>query len=108
MPEGRDERKGSLAVKTWVTSILVAWLGWVCVARADGANFPDEGRTVWILTGQRPAFPVQTGVLAWELYRQAFLIAARNGLGLETRDESLREWRQLPPSAGRFAHIARW
>jgi tetratricopeptide (TPR) repeat protein len=52
---------------------------------------------IWLGVGQRPPQPVQTGLLSWELYRQAVLIAARDGLGLQTRDESLREWLAATP-----------
>jgi hypothetical protein len=37
------------------------------------------------------------GQITQEIYRQALLIAARDELGLQTRDESLREWRTMSP-----------
>jgi tetratricopeptide (TPR) repeat protein len=37
------------------------------------------------------------GMIVQELFRQAVLIAARDGMGLQTRDASLREWRGKPP-----------
>ncbi len=36
-------------------------------------------------------------MIAQELFRQAVLIAARDGMGLQTRDASLREWHGKPP-----------
>jgi tetratricopeptide (TPR) repeat protein len=52
----------------------------------------SDKSTVCLDVGQWPPAPTRTGLLAAEIYRQAFLIAARDGLGLPTRDGSLREW----------------
>jgi tetratricopeptide (TPR) repeat protein len=68
---------------------------------ADLSIMPHKRPAVWLTIGERPAYPTQTPLLSWELYRQAMLIAARDGLGLATRDESLREWKtgMLPSEA---------
>ncbi len=74
------------------------------VAGASAADSPEaehKSPAVWLSVGERPPYPTQTPLLSWELYRQAMLIAARDGLGLATRDESLREWKtgRLPSEA---------
>ncbi len=48
--------------------------------------------------GQRPPAPTNLGLMAWEVYRQSLLIAARDELGLQTRDDSLREWEGNTPA----------
>ncbi len=70
----------------------------VATAVADAPTASPGHNVVWLAVGQRQAYPKHYGLLAWELYRQAWLIAARDGLGLQTRDQSLREWRDDPPA----------
>ena len=56
-------------------------------------------RVFYLLTKTNPEdAPAPVSPLAREVYRQALLIAARDGAGLQTRDGSLREWGQAPPS----------
>jgi tetratricopeptide (TPR) repeat protein len=69
------------------------------VAPIAGYDAPPRthGSALWLQTNDQPeAFPYQ-GIIAQELFRQAVLIAARDGLGLQTRDASLREWRGTSP-----------
>jgi hypothetical protein len=56
-----------------------------------------RGNYIWL--GPDQALPDQPGILNRELYRQALLIAGREGLGLQTRDSSLREWDDAPDQA---------
>jgi tetratricopeptide (TPR) repeat protein len=58
-----------------------------------------RGQVVWLAanTGKQPFF--FTGLTIQEIFRQALLITARDEMGLQTRDASLREWRGDPPSA---------
>ncbi len=66
-------------------------------AGAPAANQQNQTSAIWLRTveisGKTPV-----GRLRRELFRQALLIAARDGLGIQTRDESLREWRGDPPA----------
>ena len=60
---------------------------------ADADKAFEKPRALYLLTQQNPQdVPAARPVLARELMRQALLIAARDGLGLQTRDQSLREW----------------
>jgi tetratricopeptide (TPR) repeat protein len=55
----------------------------------------------YLLTAKNPEnIRTRLPLFERELYRQALLIAARDGMGLQTRDESLREWRVLPAAQG--------
>jgi tetratricopeptide (TPR) repeat protein len=69
-----------------------------CESAASADSPAPDKSVVWLNVGQRPGYPARIGLLSWEIYRQAFLIAARDGLGLQTRDESLREWGTPPPA----------
>ncbi|MCY3023469.1 MAG: hypothetical protein NTW87_31200, partial [Planctomycetota bacterium] len=63
---------------------------------------PGQAPNVVLLTCQAPdtnESGAETGILVRELFRQAFLIAARDGLGLATRDGALREPLPQPASA---------
>ena len=81
--------RGAFCTVFWAALILIA-----CNAvAADQPAGTQKSSAVWLTVGERPPYPTSTPMLAWELYRQAMLIAARDGLGLATRDESLREWK---------------
>src|ERR1700722_10392065 len=56
-----------------------------------------DNSVVWLTETNDPKQDSHGGLLGRELFRQSFLIAARDGLGLQTRDQSLREWRGDPP-----------
>jgi tetratricopeptide (TPR) repeat protein len=56
-----------------------------------------HGRAIWLAASQDKYHFRYCGMIAQELFRQAVLIAARDSLGLQTRDASLREWRGTPP-----------
>ncbi len=80
----------------WI-SILIA--GLFChnpiTATADTGTDKADTSQVVVLTTQRTAASrdrVENRILMRELVRQAVLIAARDGLGLSTRDMSLREF----------------
>ncbi|MDP9173196.1 MAG: hypothetical protein M3O30_04925 [Planctomycetota bacterium] len=66
-------------------------------ALADNATTQSSPPTVVYLKIAKTNPPVMT-LFAREIWRQAFLIAARDGLGMQTRDDSLREWRGKPPA----------
>jgi tetratricopeptide (TPR) repeat protein len=74
-----------------IIAIMLLALGAVRNAYADRTP-------VWLMYTDRPAEPGCCGLLSRELFRQAVLIAARDQLGLQTRDESLREWLDGPPT----------
>ena len=69
---------------------------------AVAADLPAPGavgRVVWLASGNAPKVDPPITLLDRELFRQAVLIAARDGLGCQTRDESLREWKEAPPAS---------
>jgi hypothetical protein len=73
-------------------------------ARAQAGDAPAENRAnaVVALTAQEPASGkprINAGLLIRELGRQALLIAARDDLGLSTRDAALREPLSADPGA---------
>jgi tetratricopeptide (TPR) repeat protein len=57
-----------------------------------------RGNVIWLAenTGKSPFY--FSGLTIREIFRQSLLIAARDEMGLQTRDASLREWRGAPPS----------
>jgi tetratricopeptide (TPR) repeat protein len=57
-----------------------------------------RGNVLWLQANQAKYPYCYKGMIARELFRQAVLIAARDGLGLQTRDASLREWHGEPAS----------
>jgi hypothetical protein len=66
------------------------------VAGSDGKS----PAALYLQTAKNPdGVSTPLSLLGRELYRQALLIAARDGLGLQTRDESLREWSGAAPAA---------
>ncbi|HET6248966.1 MAG TPA: hypothetical protein VFE47_14815, partial [Tepidisphaeraceae bacterium] len=60
----------------------------------------DKSSTaLYLLTKKNPEnLHTPTSLLEREIYRQALLIAARDGVGVQTRDESLREWHGDAPA----------
>src|SRR5580704_4702977 len=59
------------------------FLLWTATARSWAAQSdtqPSDG-AVYLDLGTRPAYPVQTGLIAWEIFRQSVLLAARDDLG---------------------------
>jgi hypothetical protein len=56
-----------------------------------------HGPAIWLQTNQQTEAPQYKGLISQELFRQAVLITARDTLGLQTRDASLREWRGSSP-----------
>ncbi len=62
---------------------------------ADSPAQP-RGNVVWLQANEAQEGYFYKGLLARELFRQSLLIAARDELGLETRDGSLREWHVDP------------
>jgi tetratricopeptide (TPR) repeat protein len=86
-------------------------LGWILLGIAisllktnltgadDPATAPSpDSKTLW-LDNATFTKKLDSGRLQRELFRQAVLIAARDGLGLSTRDQALREWREEPPAS---------
>ncbi|HEX4124468.1 MAG TPA: hypothetical protein VHY37_07055, partial [Tepidisphaeraceae bacterium] len=71
-------------------ALLLAMLSTAAWADPVDQAAPAAPRVVYLLTDENPG-PGLPAPLERELYRQAFLIAARDGLGLQTRDQSLRE-----------------
>ena len=66
----------------------------------SGAEAASAPGTFYLLTSRNPeGVRTHLPLLDRELFRQGLLIAARDGLGMQTRDESLREW-AAPPAAG--------
>jgi tetratricopeptide (TPR) repeat protein len=65
------------------------------VAEADGPSRP-RGNVIFLKANNAMCFYCYGGLISRELLRQAILIAARDQLGLETRDASLREWQANP------------
>jgi len=64
---------------------------------ASGGAEAGKSEAFYLLTVRNPeTIKTRIPLFERELYRQALLIAARDGLGLQTRDESLREWSVLP------------
>jgi tetratricopeptide (TPR) repeat protein len=82
-------------------AFVMALTAAACCLAGDASTQPTTAHgataTIWLLKGDRPAHNLHISLLAWELYRQAVLVAARDELGMQTRDESLREWRASPP-----------
>jgi tetratricopeptide (TPR) repeat protein len=69
------------------------------IAAASPTTQPADVRSAIGLRSCTVSGTMNVGQLRRELFRQAVLIAARDGLGMETRDESLRQpLEQLPPS----------
>jgi hypothetical protein len=87
-------RQSFISYRVWVALVVGCWhclLAGSCLA-ADPDTQPSPGSTVYLDLRDRPPYPIQTGLIAWELFRQSVLIATRDQLGLQTRDASLREW----------------
>jgi tetratricopeptide (TPR) repeat protein len=63
-------------------------------------NVPDRthGSVLYLDVDRSSVNFSHRGRIAGEMLRQAMLIAARDELGLQTRDGSLREWRDTPPA----------
>jgi hypothetical protein len=61
-----------------------------------------HGGVVWLKPNGADLFE-QNGLIAEELFRQAVLIAARDEMGMQTRDAGLREWEGKAPSGNAIA-----
>jgi len=71
---------------------------WALLLPPAATAAPAGNAAIWFTSSDTPMQKSHAGLLPRELVRQALLIAARDQLGLETRDESLREWRGDPPA----------
>ena len=69
------------------------------MALTQGSPVVSRGDVVWLAPNHAQYEYCYKGLIARELYRQAVLLAARDELGLQTRDSSLREWRTTPDAA---------
>lgn len=96
---GRQSQQANWLAWTAVWPAALAWLlnlglaSKAAAADESAATGAEAGGVVWLLKGS--FFDKEheySPLLSRELCRQALLIAARDELGLQTRDESLREW----------------
>src|SRR5579883_2281849 len=58
-----------------------------------------RGNVLWLSKGKMDFLPGSCGAIFPELFRQAMGIAARDQLGLQTRDENLREFDDDSPES---------
>lgn len=84
-----------MQVRSMFTTIVVATVLASSAALAD----PPAQRQILFLANDTATDPDHiVPLLRRELFRQALLIAARDELGIATRDQSLREWEKPPPA----------
>jgi hypothetical protein len=84
----------------WIfLGIAISLLQANLAAADEPTNAPGPDlRTLW-LDNVTCTKKLDSGRLERELFRQAVLIAGRDSLGLSTRDQALREWREEPPAS---------
>src|SRR5947207_4430927 len=69
------------------------------LAQETRPTTPSSASPFYLLERQQDTWTGLMPPLRRELFRQAMLVAARDGLGLPTRDESLREWSRAAPAS---------
>src|SRR5580693_3845085 len=86
--------------RSLVARLVIAWTLIVFAGNVLAGAAEPAGKAFYLLTTKNPeTIRFRLPIFERELYRQALLIAAREDLGLQTRDESLREWQAAPEGA---------
>jgi hypothetical protein len=81
-----------------ITALIMMIAAQAVVAASLPTTEPADSHAAIWLRACKISGTTTAGELRRELFRQAVLIAARDGLGLETRDQSLRQWPAEPPA----------